>query len=65
MTKYKHKQMYVNKCTEWHADFQLSGPILESKGMGVTFQKKGKIFESLGKNRQNLKIFQKRAGDCM
>ena len=27
--------------------------------------KKGKIFENLGKNVQNLKIFQKRAGDCM
>ena len=27
--------------------------------------KKGKIFENLGKNVQNLKIFWKRAGDCM
>ena len=26
--------------------------------------KKGKIFENLGKNVQNLKIFLKRAGDC-
>ena len=25
----------------------------------------GKIFESLDKNLQNLKIFLKRAGDCM
>ena len=41
-----------------------SGPILESKGMHAIFQKKGKkmlkkgtIFENLGKNVQNLKIF--------
>ena len=27
--------------------------------------KKGKIFEYLGKNVQNLKIFLKRASDCM
>ena len=27
--------------------------------------KKGKIFESLGKNVQSLKIFLKRADDCM
>ena len=27
--------------------------------------KKGKTFENLGKNVQNLKIFLKRAGDCM
>ena len=31
--------------------------ILESKGMGAIFQKKGKIFENLVKNVQNLKIF--------
>ena len=37
--------------------------MLESKGIGALFQKKGKemlkkseIFENLGKNRQNLKI---------
>ena len=41
-----------------------SGPFLESKGMHAIFQKKGKkmlkkgkIFENLGKNVQNLKIF--------
>ena len=37
----------------------LSGPILESKGMRSIFQKKGKkgkIFENLGKNVQNLKV---------
>ena len=39
--------------------------MLESKGIGALFQKKGKemlkkgeIFENLGKNRQNLKISQ-------
>ena len=49
-----------------------TGPILESKGMHAIFQKKGKkmakkdkIFENLGKNIQNLKIFFKRTGDCM
>ena len=42
----------------------MPGPILKSKGMGVIFQKKGKeilknskIFENLGQNVQNLKIF--------
>ena len=41
-----------------------SEPILESKSMHAIFQKKGKkmfkkgkIFENLGKNLQNLKIF--------
>ena len=50
----------------------LSGPILESKGMHAVFKKKGKkmfkkgkTFENLGKNVQNLKIFLKRAGDCV
>ena len=49
-----------------------SGPILESKGKGTIFQKKGKemlsegkMFENLGSNVQNLKIFWKKAGDCM
>ena len=27
--------------------------------------KKGKMFENLGKNVQNLKIFQEEAGNCM
>ena len=31
----------------------------------MIFQKKGKIFENLGKNVQNLKIFLKWVGDCM
>ena len=49
----------------------MAGPMLESKGMCVIFQKnskkgqknvkkgqkKGKICENLGKNVQNLKIF--------
>ena len=52
-----------------------SGPILESKGMHIIFQKKGekgqnnvkkgergKVFENLGKNVQNLKNFLKRTG---
>ena len=41
-------------------------------GMGGIFQKKGKemlkkgkMFKKLCKNVQNLKIFKKRAGDCM
>ena len=49
-----------------------AGSILESKGMGMVFQKKGKemlkkgkIFENLVKNVQNLKIFRKRTGDCV
>ena len=42
-----------------------SGPILESKGMGVIFQKNGKIFENLGKNVQKLRIFWKWAGECV
>ena len=44
-----------------------SCPVLESKGTGAIFQKKGKgmltkgkLFESLGKNEQNLKIFWKK-----
>ena len=49
-----------------------SGPIPESKGRGAFFQqkgkemfKKGKIFENLDKNVQNLKIFWEKARDCM
>ena len=52
---------------------QSSGLIVESKGVRAIFQKrakqkfkrakKGKIFENLGKNLQNLKIVWKRAGD--
>ena len=51
------------------------GPILKSKVIQASFQKKGKkgqkmlkkgnLFENLGKNVQNLKIFLKRAGDCV
>ena len=40
--------------------FVPAGPIPESKGMRAIFQKKGKIFKNLGKNVQNLKIFEKR-----
>ena len=42
-----------------------AGLILESKGMGEIFQKKGKILENLDKNILNLKIFWKRAGSCI
>ena len=56
-------------CFAWK---KIPGPILESKGMHAMFQKKakkkgqkGNIFENLGQNMQNLKIFWKRAGDCM
>ena len=44
----------------------MAAPILESKSMHAIFQKKskkraknGKIFANLGKNVQNLKIFEK------
>ena len=47
-----------------------SRPILEVKGMGAMSQKKdnemlkkGKIFENLGENVKNLKIFWKNEGD--
>ena len=43
-----------------HGEDLHPGPILESKGICAIFQekgKKGKIFESLGKNVKNLKIF--------
>ena len=37
--------------------FPFAAPILESKSMGVIFQKKGEMFENLRKSVQNLKIF--------
>ena len=57
----------------------VSGLILENKDMLTIFEKKGKwkgkrmlkrakkgkIFEKLGKNVQNLKILWKRAGNCV
>ena len=47
----------------------ISGPILERRGMHAIFQKKGqkkgKLFENLSKNEQNLKIFWKRAASCV
>ena len=45
--------------------YKFTGSILESKGRHAIFQKKDKIFENLGKNVQNLKIFRKRAASCM
>ena len=51
--------------------FSSSAP-LESKGMRANFQKRGnkmlkrdKTFENLAKNEQYLKIFWKRACDCL
>ena len=47
----------------------ISWSILEIKGMGAISQKKGKeqakIFENLGKNVGNLKIFCNRVGNCI
>ena len=42
---------------DFNKNTRLTGAILESKGMRAIFQKKGKIFENLGKNVQNLKVF--------
>ena len=47
-----------------------TGSILERKGMCGIFQKKrakkkGEILENLGKNVQSLKIFWKKASDCV
>ena len=46
-----------------HKEYARAGPILESKGVHAIFQKKGKkrakkgkIFQNLGKNVQNLKF---------
>ena len=33
--------------------------ILENKSMGANFQKKGEIFQNLGKNVENFKCFEK------
>ena len=38
---------------------------LSKKKKGKKMLKKGKIFKNSGRNVQNLKIFKKRAGDCM
>ena len=67
--KYFHLHHFQTKL------MNISGPILESKDMCAIFQKKGrkmlkttkkgKTFENLGKNVLNLKIFLKRAGDCV
>ena len=58
-------QTNFNKSNHFLSCDLYAGPILESKGMHAIFQKKGKIFEGLSKNVQNLTIFLKRAGDCM
>ena len=54
--------IYIHICSffcivELQRKLVRSEPILERKGMRVIFQKKDKIFENLGKNVQNLKIF--------
>ena len=53
--------VYVDKVYGNKANMQQQSlnaePILESKGMRAIFQKKGKMFENLGKYVQNLKIF--------
>ena len=55
----------IKAYTDYFGPFLHTRPILESKGMRAIFQKrgkkmlkKGKIFENLGKNVQNLKIGQ-------
>ena len=69
---FKKKKIKKNTCRYHYQNLDMTGPILESKGMCAIFQKKGKkraqkskIFENQGKNVQNLKIVWKRAGDCM
>ena len=69
--------MEVIFISRWNVDIpnKCFFPYLESKGMHAIFQKKGKkgkkmfkkgkIFENLGQNVQNLKIFWKRAGYYM
>ena len=52
-------------CTRSKINLRIPEPVLESKGICVIFQKKGKKVENLGKNDQNLKIFWKRAASCV
>ena len=47
----------MRKTCNRYIEIKIAGLILESKSMHVIFQKKGKIFENLGKNVRNLKIF--------
>ena len=63
------RHMHTRSVCTYSCNLVLSGPILESKGMCATFQKKckraknclkkGKIFESLGKNVQIWKFLKK------
>ena len=60
---YLNKKIKKNTCRYHYQNLDMTGPILESKGMCAIFQKKSKkrakkskIFENLGKNVQNLKI---------
>ena len=58
------QDFFLLKISFFQTQFAYSGPIIES-GYACSFLKKGKIFENLVKNVQNLKIFLKSAGDCM
>ena len=76
---YTKKMISYGLCTVWDcydnikiklwSRISISGSILESKDMCAVFQKKGqkkgKMFENLDKNIQNLKIFWKRAASYM
>ena len=61
---YKENNIHLNTRVD-ECPLELAGPVLESKGMHAIFSEKGqkkrankgKIFENLGKNVQNLKIF--------
>ena len=58
------QDFFLLKTSFFQSQFAYSGPIIES-GYACNFLKKGQIFENLGKNVQNLKIFLKSADDCM
>ena len=58
----------IEKYFTSNLDLWVSGPILESTACIWFFRKiakKGKIFENLDKNLQNLKMFLKRAASCV
>ena len=60
----KYLGIYLDILNGLPININITGPILESKGMGAIFQKKckkmlkrGKIFENFCKNVPNLNIF--------
>ena len=60
--------LFIKEINIWKKWFHHPGAILEIKGKPVKMLKnvkKGKIFENLCKNVQNLKIFLKRAGEWL